>query len=180
MSRPQKQPLRPLTSQQKEHLERLSRSLNAPAGQVARAKALLAVAEGCSFVEAARAAGQSSGDTVAQWVARFNEEGITAVVPRHGGGAPARYGPQDRERILAEARRQPSREQDGTIAWSLITLRQSLSRQGLPAPSTYTIRRVLQEAGLDWKNQRQSEITANGNQHSNHTASSKRDGLTGK
>ena len=60
----------------------------------------------------------------------------------------------ERERILAEARRLPDREQDGTATWSLSTLQCALRRNGLPHISTYTIRRVLVDAGLSWQKHR--------------------------
>jgi hypothetical protein len=49
MSRQQKDPLRPLRDTERVSLVRLSRSASAPAAQVARARALLAVAEGLSY-----------------------------------------------------------------------------------------------------------------------------------
>ncbi|CDI03473.1 conserved hypothetical protein [Candidatus Competibacter denitrificans Run_A_D11] len=57
-----------------------------------RAKAVLAVAvaDGHSYTDTARAAGRLSGDVVAALVARFNAEGLAAVVPRQGGWSPAR------------------------------------------------------------------------------------------
>jgi hypothetical protein len=48
MSRRQKEPLRALSDEERMTLVRLSRSRRAPAAQVARATALLAVAEGQS------------------------------------------------------------------------------------------------------------------------------------
>ena len=94
------------------------------------------------------------GDAVALRVARFNREGMAAIFPRQGGGHPARYTVADRERILAEARRAPDRERDGTAVWSLRTLRRALRRSGLPQISTATIRQVLRGAGLTWQKQR--------------------------
>src|SRR3954467_14465124 len=91
MSRRRKDPLRTLSADERSELARLSRSRHAPAAQVARATALLAVADGRSYLTAARRAGRRDGDTVAAWVARFNREGLAAVVPAHGGGAPIRY-----------------------------------------------------------------------------------------
>ena len=46
MSRRRSDPLRPLTDTERTGLVHLSRSQSAPAGQVARARALLAVADG--------------------------------------------------------------------------------------------------------------------------------------
>ena len=76
------------------------------------------------------------------------------MVPGHGGGAPVLYTAQEREQILAQARRIPDREQDGTATWSLSTLQRALRQGSLPQVSTYTIWRVLQEAGLSWQRSR--------------------------
>lgn len=154
MSRRQKCRLRELTPEERAQLEQISRAHAVPASHVARAKALLAVAAQHSYTAAARQAGRRSGDAVAMLVARFNREGMTAVFPRQGGGHPARYTVADRERILAEARRVPDRERDGTAVWSLRTLRRVLRQSGLPQISTATIRQVLRGAGLTWQKQR--------------------------
>ena len=78
MSRCQKDPLRPLTEDECQKLQRLARSGSEPAERVARAKALLAVVEGHSYLEAARSVGRKSSDAVSQLVARFNREGFSA------------------------------------------------------------------------------------------------------
>ena len=156
MSRRQKEPLRPLTPEEYSQLAHLARTQSAPAAQVAHAKALLAVAAGQPYQDAARAAGRRSGDAVSQVVARFNHSGLAAVQPRHGGGPTPRYGAAAQARILAEARRAPDREQDGTATWSLTTLQRALRHapDGLPQVSTFTIWHVLHEAGLSWQRDR--------------------------
>jgi transposase len=156
MTRRQLDPLRPLTELEHTRLTQLSRSLRAPAGQVARAKALLAVAGGASYTEAARLAGRRSGDAVSQLVARFNREALAAVAPRHGGGPAPVYAQAECERILAEVRRSPDRDLDRTATWSLLTLRRTLRRaqDGLPKVSTFTIWGVLHEAGWSWQRSR--------------------------
>jgi transposase len=156
MSRRQRDPLRALSAEERRGLLRLSRSRHAPAAQVARATALLAVAGGRSYVAAARQAGRRDGDTVAAWVARFNRAGLAAVVPRHGGGPPLRYGEAQQRRIPAEAERFPDRGRDGTATWSLSTLQRALRRaeDGLPAVSTHTLRRTLHAADLSWQRDR--------------------------
>lgn len=132
----QKDPLRPLTSDERLALEQVSRSHTAPAAEAARAKELLAVADGASFEAAARAAGRKSGDAVAHLVIRFNQDGITALGERHGGGQPKRYTTSEQERILREVRREPDRDKDQTTAWSLSTLQTALRQapDGLPVP----------------------------------------------
>jgi len=153
MTRRQKDRLREMTEEEQEYLERVGRSGGAPASHVARAKALLAVAAGASYTSAAKAGGRKSGDAVSNLVSRFNQEGIGAIEPQHGGGTPVVYGQVERERIVKEARRQPEREKDGTASWSLKTLQRALRQapEGLPGVSTYTIYIVLREAGFSWQ-----------------------------
>jgi transposase len=150
MSRRRKDPLRALTDGERASLAQVGRATSAPAGVVARARALVAVADGCSYTEAARRVGRRSGDAVGELVARFNREGLAAVEPRHGGGPRVTSGAAERERILAEVRRAPDRERDQTATWSLTTLRRALRRaeDGLPEVSPYTIWGVLHEADL--------------------------------
>lgn len=154
MSRRQKDPLRPLTAAEEVQLQQMSRFQAAPATQVARAKALLAVADGCSYSAAARQAGRVAGDAVSHLVTRFNREGVAAVVPHHGGGPQVQYRARERELILAQARRTPQRETDGTATWSLSILQRALRQQALPGVSRSTIWCVLREAGLSWQQSR--------------------------
>ncbi len=156
MSRRKKDPLRPLTELERGELTRLSRSQAAPAVQVARAVMLLAVADGDDYQQAAHAAGRRSGDAVSHLVARFNTEGMAALTPRHGGGRSPAYDQAARERILREVKRTPTPDADGTATWSLSTLRKAVrsAPDGLPRVSTYTLWRVLHEAGYSHQNTR--------------------------
>src|SRR6186713_160821 len=140
MSRHRKDPLRPLTPEERQELTRLSRSLSAPAAHVERARALLAIAEGASYTAAAHQIGRRHNETISAWVSRFNREGLAAVQPR----------------ILAEWARTPQREPDGTATWSLSLLQRALRKapDGLPKVSTFTIWRTLHEAGLSWQKSR--------------------------
>jgi transposase len=149
MTRRRKDPLRPLTDSERRELTRLRRSAAAPAAQVVRAAALLLVSQGAAYQDAARAVGRKSGDAVSHLVARFNREGLAALEPRHGGGRAAAYDAADRDRILREVARTPTPGQDGTATWSLSTLRRvlRLAPDGLPRVSTFTLWRVLHEAG---------------------------------
>ncbi len=153
MTRRRQDPLRPLTDEEREVLERISRAQNEPAVHVARAKSLLAVAGGATYEAAARAAGRRSNDAVSQLVARFNKDGLAALETRHGGGPEVIYGVEERKRILAEFERTPDREQDGTATWSLTTLQRALREtpDGLPDISTYTVWCVLHDAGWTWQ-----------------------------
>src|SRR4051812_32970059 len=156
MSRHQTDPLRPLTPDERIALTRLSRSLSAPAAQVERARAVLAIADGASYTAAARQIGRGHTETISAWVSRFNRDGLAAVRPGHGGGTRIHYGAAAQQRILAEWARTPQREQDGTATWSLSLLQKALRQapDGLPQVSTFTIWRTLHAAGLSWPKSR--------------------------
>jgi hypothetical protein len=156
MSRRKKNPLRPLTDDERDALTRLSRASAAPAAQVTRARLLLAVADGANYQHAAQALGRKSGDAVATLVARFNDCGLHALPLRHGGGRQPNYDAAARDRILSEVRRQPTPERDGTATWSLNLLKKALrtARDGLPTVSTFTIGQTLHDAGYTYQENR--------------------------
>jgi hypothetical protein len=156
MTRRQKDPLRNVTEAERAELEHLSRAQRAPAEQVIRAKLLLAVADGMNYTQAAIRVGRRSNDAVSHLVSRFNDVGIEATIPQHGGGFASQYGEAEKTRILREVERRPDREADGTASWSLLTLQRTLRQaaDGLPTVSTYTILSVLYEAGYDWQRSR--------------------------
>jgi len=156
MSRRQKEPLRPLSDEERAELVRVQRARSERAERVLRATALLAVADGVSYTEAAQRAGRRSGDGVAHLVARFNAVGLAALDSRHGGGPARQYGTAEQERILAECQRVPDREQDGTATWSLTTLQRAVrcAPDGLPQVSTFTILQTLYEAGYSYQQSR--------------------------
>jgi transposase len=156
MPRPQKDPLRRLTAAERRDLGRLRRSRTAPAAEVTRAALILLVSEGHSYQGAARAAGRKSGDAIAHLVARFNREGLAALDPRHGGGHEPTYDTAARDRIVREAARTPTPDTDGTATWSLAILRRVLraAPDGFPRVSTFTIWRVLREAGYTFQRAR--------------------------
>src|SRR5215217_6729648 len=149
MSRHRKDPLRPLTVDERQELTRLSRSLSAPAAQVERARALLAIADGASYTATAPQLGRRHTETISAWVSRFNRDGLAAVRPGHGGGARIHYGAEAQQRILAEWARTPQRDQDGTATWSVSLLQRALRQadDGLPEVSTFTIGRTLHASG---------------------------------
>jgi hypothetical protein len=156
MTRRRVDPLRALTADERTVLVEVGRARQEPASHGTRAKALLAVAEGQSYVAAAHGVGRENGDWVRAVVARFNREGLAALRPGHGGGPGIRYGAAEQARILMEARRTPERATDGTAVWSLTTLQRALRRaaDGLPTVSTYKIWWVLRDAGWSWQRSR--------------------------
>jgi len=154
MPTPQREPLRAMSTADQAALQRIVNSSSERIDHVRRAPALLAVARGEAFIQAARQAGLRSGTTVADLVARFNRHGLAAVRIAAGRGRKPTYTPEARARIVATAQRQPTRRTDGTATWSLSTLQRSLRQAGLPQVGTSTIRRVLQDAGSSYQRTR--------------------------
>ena len=154
MAAARKTPLRDLEAGEREALEHLARSQAEPATRVARAKELIAVAEGCSYAQAARAAGRKSNDAVSRLVNRFNHEGLRALDLHHGGGHPVQYDHEKQAEIIERFRVAPDRKVDGTCKWSLTTLQARLRKDGLKQVSTFTVWKALHEAGLSWQKNR--------------------------
>ena len=140
-------PLRTLSQEEEQVLQRMVKATSERVDVVKRAKALLAVQAGKPYTQAAQEAGYQSGDSVSQLVERFNQRGLAALLIAPGRGRTETYTSEQRERIVQELRRVPDREQDQTATWSLMTLRNALRREALPGIGVSTVREVLHEAG---------------------------------
>ena len=147
MPKPQKEPLRSLNEQEQHELHRIAKATAERMDVIKRARALLAVANGQGFSEAARAAGFASGDTVGQLVSRFHRQGLGALLVANGRGRKPMYTHQQHGQIIAEVQSEPVKKVDGTATWSLSLLQQRLRERGLPTVGASTIRRVLHQAG---------------------------------
>ncbi len=154
MAPPPKEGLRTLRAEERATLVRVSKAASARQDRARRATALLAVAAGRSFRQAASVAGFRSGTAVAGLVGRFNKEGLAALAIASGRGRRATYDPAARARIVATAQRDPDRKRDGTATWSLSTLQRTLRREALPGVGATTIRRVLRDAGSSYQQSR--------------------------
>lgn len=154
MPKPQTETLRPLMAAEQRALERLTQASSARVDRVRRARALLAVAEGRPFAQAARQVGFHSGSTVAGLVQRFNRQGLAALRIAPGRGRRPTYDPAARAQIVAVAQRPPDRRVDGTATWSLNTLQRRLRRESFPRIGATTIRRVLGDAGSSFQKTR--------------------------
>ena len=153
MSRRKKEILRPLTQQEQDFLQALTHARSAPADQMARATGILAVAQGNDYKQAAALAGRKQGTTVALWVARFNRQGVAALVPEHGGGHTPRFVGELKQKILARLGKAPVLEVDGTAVWSISTLQKALAREEIIL-STYSLWGLLREEGYSFQKDR--------------------------
>jgi hypothetical protein len=121
MAQPQKEPLRALNEQEERELQRVAKATSERLDVVRRAKALVAVANGKPFTQAAHEAGLKSGDGVGKLVKRFNVGGLAALSIAAGAGRKPTYTSEQRARIVAEVQREPDRKEDQTATWSLMT-----------------------------------------------------------
>src|SRR5258708_24186941 len=126
MGQSQKDPLRALNKREEQELHRLVKASSERVDVMRRANALLAVAAGQGFAQAAREAGLKSGYGVSKLVKRFNEHGLAALSIAAGRGRKTTYTSAQQARILTEVQRTPDRDEDQTATWSLMLLRQPL------------------------------------------------------
>jgi transposase len=146
MGTPQKEPLRALTLQEQQELQRVVKATRERVDVVKRATSLLGVAAGQSWSEVGRQAGMSR-QAVGKLVKRFNARGLAALEIAPGRGRKVTYTSAQRGGMLAEVQRVPDRKADGTATWSLSTLERALRKAALPQVGATTIRRVLHAAG---------------------------------
>jgi transposase len=154
MAQPQKDPLRALSEQEERALRRMVKATSERLNVIRRAKALLAVAAGQPFTQAARRAELKSGDGVGKLVKRFNIHGLAALSIAGGRGGKPIYTSTQRARVLAEVQRTPDRKADQTATWSLSLLRKALRATDLPHIASETIRQVLHDSGYSFQRTR--------------------------
>ena len=148
MGRYQSKPLRGLVQVEKAELARIAASDVERVERIRRARALLAVAGGGPYTEAARAARMRSSSGVAALVQRFNERGMSALDTLPGAGRHPVYSAAERDLVLSELRREMKR----TPFWSLSTLHRALrhASNAVPRVSAKTIGQLLRDAGYTW------------------------------
>ena len=127
-----------LTPDQREELEGWSQSRSLPAGDVFRARLILALGDGLSYREIERKLG-ASAPTVSLWKHRFEESGVVGLQGRHKGSKPRAATPAIQARVIRRVQQKPS---DGSTHWSCRKLAAEL---GL---SKSTVQRVLAQANL--------------------------------
>ena len=149
MGRHPKQPLRGLTEAERSEMIRITESDVERVERMRRARALLAVADGQSFTQAARTARMRSSSGVAALVQRFHQRGMEALDTLPGAGRHRIYGETEKGLILQEVEREINR----SPGWSLSSLERSLriAPEGTPRVSAKTIGQVLREAGYSWQ-----------------------------
>ena len=132
------QQLSKLSQEKRQELTRWAQSRSLPAGDVFRARLMLALSEGKSWSQIEREL-QTSRPTIARWKRRFEEEGPDGLEARHRGSEPRRATPAVQARVLRKTMQRPS---DGSTQWSCRKLAAEL---GL---SKSTVQRLWRRARL--------------------------------
>jgi transposase len=127
-----------VTEEQREELERWAQSRTLPAGDVSRARLILALVDVWSYREIERKLG-ASAPTVSLWKSRFEQFGIAGRQGQHKGGRPRTATPAIQARILRRVQQKPT---DGSTHWSCRKLASDLRL------SKSTVQRVLSQAKL--------------------------------
>src|SRR2546426_3225805 len=103
-----------ITPEEKQDLEGWAQSRTLPAGDVFRARLLLALAAGKSYRQI-ESGMQTSAATIARWRMRFEQEGLAGLEARHRGSRPRRATAAVRKRVV---RRVELKTNDGSTHWA--------------------------------------------------------------
>src|SRR5579863_5453314 len=127
-----------VSEEQRSELRTWAMSRTLPAGDVFRARLILALADGQTYSQI-MALLQTTAPTISRWKQRFEEAGIAGLDPRHKGSQPRVADAKVQARIAHKTQQKPS---DGSTHWSCRKLARVL---GL---SKSTVQRVLAQARL--------------------------------
>jgi len=127
-----------LTEDQRNELSRWAQSRTLAAGDVFRARLILALADGWSYSQMIEKL-QTGAPTISRWKQRFEQDGIAGLDPRHKGSRPRVADAQVQARIARKTQQRPA---DGSTHWSCRKMAQALQL------SKSTVQRVWAQARL--------------------------------
>jgi transposase len=127
-----------VSSEERRELQRWAQSRTLPAGDVFRARLILALADGLSYRDIQRQYG-ASAPTVSLWKRRFEEHRMAGLQGQHKGSQPRTATPVVQARVIKRAQQKPP---DGSTHWSCRRLAADL---GLDKS---TVQRILAQAKL--------------------------------
>ena len=127
-----------LSHGERKELTRWAQSRTLPAGDVFRARLILALADGLSYREIEKRL-RTSPPTIARWRPRFEQHRVEGLNPQHKGSRPRLVTPAVQARIL---RRTLAAPPDGSTHW---TCRKLAKAMGI---SKSTVQRVWTQAQL--------------------------------
>ena len=144
--------LRPLTPEEQRVITKLAHAQTASARLVERAKILYLASQGQTVPQIAKAVGLNE-KTVRKWFKRFEQQGLAGLEDAPRPGAPSRYTPENKARVLEAALTRPSELNLGFTCWTFerlaVYVREHL---GIQMKKT-RIFEILQDEGLRWRKQ---------------------------
>lgn len=127
-----------LTPEQREELRRWAQSRTLPAGDVFRARLILALAEGVSYRQIKKTL-QTTAPTISRWKQRFEQHGIEGLEPQHKGSRARTATPAVQAKVCRKVQQKPG---DGSTHWSV---RKLAAEMGI---SKSSVQRILTQARL--------------------------------
>src|SRR5947209_7040756 len=127
-----------IPEEQRIELAGWAQSRTLPAGDVFRARLILALAEGRSYGQI-MATLQTTAPTISRWKQRFEEQGMAGLEPRHKGSQPRVANAAVQARIARKTQQKPP---DGSTHWSCRKMAEALG------VSKSTVQRVWAQARL--------------------------------
>jgi transposase len=127
-----------LTPEQREELSRWAQSRTQPAGDVFRARLILALADGLSYVQIKKTL-RTTAPTISRWKQRFEQHGLDGLEPQHRGSKPRTATPTVQARVCRKVQLKPG---DGSTHWSV---RKLSAETGI---SKSSVQRILAQARL--------------------------------
>jgi transposase len=111
-----------ISEEQKDELRRWAASRTLPAGDVFRARLILALAEGRTYLQIMASMG-TTAPTISRWKQRFEQDGIEGLDPRHKGSEPRVADAALQARIARKTQQKPP---DGSTHWSCRKMAEAL------------------------------------------------------
>jgi transposase len=127
-----------LTTEQRDELRRWAQSRTLPAGDVFRARLILALADGATY-GAIKQSLRTTAPTISRWKQRFEEFGMDGLEPRHKGSRPRTATPTVQAKLCRKVQQKP---RDGSTHWSV---RKLSAEMGV---SKSSVHRILSQARL--------------------------------
>ena len=127
-----------ITEEQRSELSKWTQSRTLPAGDVFRARLILALAEGQSYCQIMDGL-QTTAPTISRWKRRFEQEGIDGLDPHHKGSQPRVMNAAMQAKIVRKTQQKPA---DGSTHWSCRKMAQALG------VSKSTVQRVWAQTRL--------------------------------
>jgi transposase len=141
--------VRKLEEREQERLENWAQSHNGDLGH--RAKIILLSAQGYRVPEIGEMLGSHPAN-LRKWIHRFNETSCQGLRTKRSGGAKPRFSEDQKQRIVALARKKPRDLGLNYTSWTLHRLaEQAQKRQIVDAISHEYVRQILKAANITYR-----------------------------